>query len=429
MKNLLPTIFILIAILGCSCDSTTPYVNHGKGLSVIDASCSEIFLKPELSNIEFPAVLNLTINNQRVEQFVVASNDTIIIADSLEAGQEYSLSLFLEDNQSYQIKTSTLNPTSHNFEWETYYLGDCNSVLGNVGIVDENNIFAVYKLHYRDSLGNCGLEKFNIARWDGSTWDVSKVIVPTYPHQYQVAAPLEALLTLDEQNIFVCSAGALMHWDGNKWNERAYFVTDFPFTGQVYSMWGNKNDNIYIGSRDGDIYHFTGEIWSILNTNTNTSITNITGYTNPLTNEIEVLASSSSSIAGTINRLLKISNNGDISLIPWQEESLLTGIYTMNGIKIYVTGPGILEYTKGNWSEVSTNPNVVTSEINGTDYNNIFVIGVLGTIFHFNGIGWENIEYNPNHFYYGLAVQGDMVVVSGQSNDGRAVIRIGRQTK
>ncbi|MGB9664445.1 MAG: hypothetical protein ACPL25_05950 [Ignavibacteria bacterium] len=62
-----------------------------------------------------------------------------------------------------------MDTTSHEFSWEITYLGDGgSSVLYDVAIINENNIWAVGEIYMNDSLGRPEPNAYNAIHWDGT---------------------------------------------------------------------------------------------------------------------------------------------------------------------------------------------------------------------------------------------------------------------
>ncbi|MCK9280031.1 MAG: glucosyl transferase, partial [Melioribacteraceae bacterium] len=62
------------------------------------------------------------------------------------------------------------------FVWETFTFGEhSSSSLYDVAIIDENNIWAVGEIYLKDSTGQIEPHYYNLAKWDGSTWHLSRV--------------------------------------------------------------------------------------------------------------------------------------------------------------------------------------------------------------------------------------------------------------
>ncbi|MEO8400082.1 MAG: hypothetical protein ABI550_09775 [Ignavibacteriaceae bacterium] len=90
--------------------------------------------------------------------------------------------------------------TSHNFTWQTFEFGEhSSSVLYDVAIIDENNIYAVGEIYLNDSLGQADLEPYNLARWDGQKWDLNKIYYLQNGSTF--INPIRSIFVFNENNI------------------------------------------------------------------------------------------------------------------------------------------------------------------------------------------------------------------------------------
>ena len=105
--------------------------------------------------------------------------DTVLYIDSLLPNQTYNYQAVLSTDttiKSEKVTAQTLTPTSHNFTWQTYEFGQhSSSVLYDVAIIDENNIWAVGEIYMNDSLGNADPTLYNLIKWNGTQWKPERV--------------------------------------------------------------------------------------------------------------------------------------------------------------------------------------------------------------------------------------------------------------
>ena len=69
-----------------------------------------------------------------------------------------------------------MDTTSHNYTWQTFtFGGDAgSSSLNDVAIIDENNIWAVGEIYFKDSLGNRIRNLKCCIHWNGNKWELFK---------------------------------------------------------------------------------------------------------------------------------------------------------------------------------------------------------------------------------------------------------------
>lgn len=323
--------------------------------------------------------------------------------------------------------------TSHNFVWEKYTFGGGggSSVLHDVAIINDTDIWAVGEIYMKDSLGNDDPIPYNAVHWNGSNWKLFRIKVRDYG-TLTGYFPLRAVFGFSEKNIWFASYADLIKWDGNKYESRAFFMTSFPFNGQVNKMWGTNNDNIYCVGRTGAIYYYTGNSWQKIESGTNIDIQDIWGEIDPKTNQTIILAVASLQNYGRALDLLQINN----STVTKTDTSGLHvnqhGIWFKAGKAFYVVGNGVyrkntLEDTK--WVLENSHPSLYKEAIRGNNWNDVVIVGDFGLVSHFNGLTWKhyNIELPLTNFY-SVSIKRNMVTAVGQ-NGNEAVIIVGRRGK
>ena len=173
-------LFLALLFSSLSCDSTEPppivpppppppdYRNIT--LTVEDISYTEAWINVKTDSISFPATITL-LKNTNEEKFVLFNSDTTVYVDSLQPNVNYTFQAVLTGDtiRSDTVKAKTLEPTSHNFTWETWEFGThSSSALYDVAIIDENNIWAVGEIYMNDSLGNPDSKLYNLIKWNGT---------------------------------------------------------------------------------------------------------------------------------------------------------------------------------------------------------------------------------------------------------------------
>ena len=108
-----------------------------------------------------------------VAEFSILVKDTTIIDDNNGTG------LLLDTTYTYfavrvdsvgQLKDTsnivtqkTLAPTSHNYTWQEFTIGDWQSALYDVWGTDENNVWAVGSVTINDTV-------YGVLKWNGIEW-------------------------------------------------------------------------------------------------------------------------------------------------------------------------------------------------------------------------------------------------------------------
>jgi len=150
---------------------------------------------------------------------------------------EKTITLTLEDASSNKLSVTTMDTTSHNFTRETFTFGEhSSSVLRDVAIIDENNIWAVGEIYMNDSLSQPDPRPYSAIHWDGITWTPIKVPYHDFGSTNKFPRPLKTILAFGEDSIYVTSSANLLKLKGDEWIEKAFFMKSIPFDGQVLKM-------------------------------------------------------------------------------------------------------------------------------------------------------------------------------------------------
>src|SRR3990172_3572517 len=133
--------------------------------------------------------------------------------------------------------------TSHNFVWTIDTLGDgSSSILNDVFIINEDNIWAVGEIYKKDSAGQWIYPPYNVARWNGSTWSLQKVTV-----QFQgssITVPLTGVFAFSATDIWLMG-GLPIYGNGDSWtlyDIRVY--TQSPDL-DAFRAWGSSSPNMF----------------------------------------------------------------------------------------------------------------------------------------------------------------------------------------
>jgi hypothetical protein len=130
------------------------------------------------------------------------------------------------------------------------------------------------------------------------------------------------------------------------------------------------------------------------------------------------------------NLLLSLSNNSAHDTLRWKwpnNKKILYSVWFQWNTPIYIAGNGLVFHSDSSWKVVAELPNYRTVRVRGSAWNNIFVVGVLGFISHYNGSNWHiyNISFDNGEFI-GLDVKNDIVVAAGVFNN-RGLILTGKK--
>ncbi len=309
--------------------------------------------------------------------------------------------------------------TSHNFTWQAWTFGEhSSSVLYDVAIIDENNIWAVREIYMNDTLGNPDPHAYNAVHWDGSEWELKRIYyygncsVVDYP-------PLKAIWAFSESELVVTNGGSIGWFDGNTLTLDC--LINPLLSGSINKIWGSSYNDLYIVGNNGSIAHNQNGIWSSIESGTDLDVYDIWGEHNSINGGYEIIAVAAKQFISFDKKILKINGstvqNINTDSIPYS----LHGLWFKSGKKYFVTGAGL--YSKNNINPTSDwewlHPEVTNYylyAIRGQDSNDLFACGAFGEMIHYNGSTWRSfIEETgiSNGAFNNIAFKQDLVIAVG----------------
>jgi hypothetical protein len=301
-----------------------------------------------------------------------------------------------------------MDTTSHNFTFQSWTFGTIgSSVLYDVAIINENNIWAVGEIMIADTSIN-GYTVYNAVHWDGSEWELLRIPNYDYPNTLVYGA-LQTIFAFSENDIWFCSYSNLVHYNGTTFSSKAQFMTSINFNGQVKKMWGTDKNNIYCVGRNGAIYHYFGTNWQRIESGTNANIVDISGIQNDDGKYIKYCAAD--------NFMLKINDDNNLSLIAVEQGMFLNSVWAASNRLIYTAGNGIVLFKNNSWQKINT-PDINTIyRIKGQSYNDIVGLSSNLSIFHFNGYSWNSIQAGINNIYLKIQIKNNTIATVGWQSD------------
>jgi len=136
-----------------SCNTTGPKPERDVVLKLEDVSSTEVWLKLSLNNFTTTTQVQLKRNGKAVNTFTITSGDTTLYDNSLNPNSTYTYQAIELQNgketaKSELVTAQTMDTTSNNFTWQKYYFGGAAfSVLHDVAIVNDSDIWAVGEIH------------------------------------------------------------------------------------------------------------------------------------------------------------------------------------------------------------------------------------------------------------------------------------------
>jgi hypothetical protein len=446
----LPFIFFLLFI---SCDSTEPEppkdepepIVKSITLSADKFTCTEVWLSVSSENLVLPRNALVYRGDSLIEQISLNKPDTLLYYDGLLPAKDYIFRMTIPEDtvESNTAAFRTLDTTSHNFTYQTWEFGDFNnSVLYDVAIINENNIWAVGEIFLNDSLGNYDPTRYNTAHWNGSHWKILRI-----KWIYQgttITNILKSVFAFDENNVWFCGNG-LIKWNGLE------FVAQ-PISSQVWGpymmnkMWGRSSSDLYIVGNSGSIAHYNGVQWQKIESGTDLNLTDVFGNTN---GEIYIAGASIQYVKGV---LLKNSTSNTFETMITSEiidesqlfEKLYGSIYSVwmdENNTLFSAGSFLFRYKNNRWDFTESlqgnclNCNAINyrgyfNSVRGNGSNDYVVAGERNTLLHFNGNTWMQLglPYSPTSSisWYEVAQKNDVIVTVGVNNRKSKIMMLKR---
>jgi hypothetical protein len=327
-----------------------------------------------------------------------------------------------------------INPpdtTSHNFTWRLDTLGTNWSILLDVAIINENDIWAVGAIQ-PDPTGLSDI--YNAIHWDGQQWRLKRI-----PYIYNGQPFYNSMnFTFSFTNEEVWFGGnGIVKWNGNNFSN---VEVDQNAWGPVAinKMWGSSPNNVFIVGNEGSIAHYNGSSWQKIESGTTVDIQDIWGAMNPQSGEWEIMAVASFGIGvPQAKQLLRIDGT-TVSTV--QDSGLplaLETIWFVPGEEYFVGGGGggagiyhTNDITQG-WKADTRQAVFYMFSIRGLGLNDMLMAGGHGYLSHYNGstsrlyTGAELQGFFGN--YYSVAAHPKFVVAVGGYEGRKGVVAVGKR--
>ena len=425
---------ILIIILLQTCNSVEPPPDNSTiNLSLEDVASIEAWIKLTTINLPLPTTVTLTKNNVVGQNIILTHADTLLYIDSLLPNTTYNFHATSIQNPASSISSNllqvtTLDTTSHNFTFETWTFGEhSTSVLYDVAVINENNIWAVGEIFLNDSLGQPDPHAYNAAHWNGNEWEIKKISVEFRGNL--ITPPLEGVFAFSSSDIWL--VGSLpIHGDGNDWEIFDLRTTVDPNL-SLSKSWGTTSNDIYFVGRAGSIAHYNGTSWQKIESGTNLNLYDIYGDYSETSGTYEILVAGANRSVSSEKQILKVSNTTTVTpLVTEGITSSIVDIWFKANRKYYVCGAGL--FSKNNietseaWEELTVS-SVYLESIDGYELNDIVVCGSFGELLHYNGSSWMLYDDMPGgSLLLSVKIKDNLVVTVG-INNSNAFVALGRR--
>ena len=419
------TLFIiylgLFLLLSCEKDSAG-IVPGNITLALTDAAVTETWLTLQTTSTVSLQQVVVWRDTTEIYREDPTGSEIALYDSGLQPNQTYTYRAALvegdrETAASNTVSVTTLDTTTHNYTWQIDTVGTYGTILNDVFVIDENDIWAVGEINVYNAA--TGLDTmYNAAHWNGQQWELIKIPAATSFGTYS-NGPLLAVFAFSANDVWTFSlAGSFSHWDGTRW--RSLFVREA--VGSITNIWGTSSEDIYFAGTNGSITHHDGQSWHLVESGTDISIQDIWGYDDPVSGELLVLAVASKKFEFVVPKLFQLNNNSAMDVF-FPVFNRPHGIWFQSPRKMYVCGIGIQAKANDQWMMEPDLPPIFYNRIHGSALNDIWVVGDFGIVLHFNGIRWKQFPefWLTSGNYEGLSMKGKLAVAAGWK-EGRGII-------
>ena len=415
-KQLLAFVLISFVLFNIGCKKAPTEPNETLSVSVEDVSCTEAWVKVTSANFQNPSSLTLFVDDKPNQSITLVSSDTLLYIDSLLPNQNYKIKATFATNNRQQttneVVATTMDTTSHNFSWQTFTFGEhSSSVLYDVAIIDENNIWAVGEIYTKDSYTYDSLGKwidpYNAVHWNGSDWELIRIY---YNYRGTPSwSPIRTIFAFANNDIWYSSG---LHWNGKIFEQ----PDNGAFDGwEPNKMWGTSSSDLYAVGNNGNIAHYDGKSWKKIESGTTLNIGDIWGMSDGKGGYDKYLAAD--------NFMIKLDSKNQRTSFTIQQSGFINSLWAKTDHLIYTAGDGVTLFKNSNW-ERTDNPELnLIFRIRGEDYNNIVGLSANRNIYHFNGYSWLGIATEPNNTFIKVEITKKIIASVGWQGD-KALITI-----
>jgi len=434
MKTLVIFFISFLALCTLTCKKNPVAAPNGSltnplQLTVQSVTCTEAFLKFSLAATATPRTLTLKRGDSSIVKMTMMRSDSSFVDTGLSPNKTYTYTL-LTGNWSVNAQATPPDTTSHNWTWEVDTFGLANSYLYDIAIVNDTLAYAVGEIYIKDSLGNFDQNAYNVLKWNGKSWQLTKVMFPLCDEngndQHEGSYPAKGIFAFSANDIWISCVGSLVHWDGKNFQPLCMSLG----YGQrsLGKMWG-VDGQLYLTGTNGFFARNNGS-WQQIKTNLTTEIHDVWGGSNSAVGNNVVLAPMCNKYYFGDARLLKLSSSGTLDSIQWgmQLYPPYSAWFTSTS-EVYVCGGGIFRLQNGSWVSMTNGlPSIFLNRVRGNADNDLFVVGDFGVVAHYNGVSWQvfNQLQLPNGNYESVAVKNNLAIAAGWYN-GQAYIAVGRR--
>jgi hypothetical protein len=212
----------------------------------------------------------------------------------------------------------------------------------------------------------------------------------------------------------------IIHFDGRQWNEQRIQGGRL-----LRAIWGNSPSSLWIGGWTNTVFHYDGSAWkrdSLPVTVQSDGFFQVEAFEGNASGEVYAIGNTHQNSTSTTIHYFFVRQRDRWLVVDsffvapsriewkWGQQDLWV---SPSGI-LYSCGRGVHRWNGSNWEMLFDHPNLLTRVI-GTGEENVFVVGHLGTVLHYDGRNWYQYEQlaNPDLILWGVWTDGKEVMVVG----------------
>ncbi|MBU0712415.1 hypothetical protein KKA87_10935 [bacterium] len=430
-------LFLLLFVLypiSCKDCTTEPPENpdYDIQLSVIESAPTYVRLSVSISDSGCVRQYALQRDSVMVMSDTLFGKDTILIDSDLEPSTTYQYRILIRNkgktidaSEPFPVLTPELSE-HYVYNWDIDTIGDYNSYLNDVFIVDENNVWAVGDIDTGDS-------SYNAIHWDGEKWNFVH-ITGWYCGRF-IQTELNSIFYFDENDIWALGSYPF-HWDGTEWT--FYQLTDMGIIsgGLAGDIWAIDPHDIFFIGRNGRIVHYNGQSFEKMDTGTKVDLTDIWGEIDPETGDVHiwVCGKADNSLASVIlyfkngewhtiyERYADNTNSLD-DVVRYNPHC--NTIWTHPSSEKLWVGGGYGLFTLDNkfyptkYTEIDVLGEIgyfsYPHKIRGNNPYDIFITGGYSSLYHYNGQTWHRYQelFDDDKEFGAIKVKDDTIYIVG----------------
>ncbi len=322
-----------------------------------------------------------------------------------------------------------LDSTSHVVVWKTDTIGVGNSIVRDIAIIDENNVWAAGEFYLRDSSGNIDEKMYNVLRWDGTQWTPLRLPFTYNGQEYMRGG--YAVFGFAANDIWL-AADAAERWNGQALLNVNLGITPFS---PVYRFWGTSSSDLYAVGSPGRLSRYDGTKFTEIPTGVQSYFCDITGngaqlYVSSYYYDNQIRPSGVFSYKQGKFEFL-FPDPADNSKFQALRDAF--GLWlSPQGTLWAVGGPFVFQPLRTHDPVFANDHNF--SCIRGISDSDVWVAGGSPSVVHFNGQSWHkytDAELGTTGLaplYKTIAVKGNLVAMGGWlSFANYAIVTIGKR--